>query len=256
MSFDVYVGTLTRYYRREWETKGQRFARETGTRHRTIYAEGRPDAPPLADDIRQAVTGWCVLLSAKLKPHKLGPVTWDESDQRPYFTDRPDWEGYSALLVWAAHADHPSVAMPDTVPQQWATDPAFHRSIAPGFQSRFRSILEPQIWIPGEFPLVIQAETVASAEKRAIGSVFTLKRQLDDLYTQTAKQLGNPPADVARQVPAPPKPGLFARLLGRKPPEQQPPGPPLVSTAAYSLDIFRKLAAQACEHRLPLVLDY
>ena len=57
MAFDVYVGTMTRFYRRDWENVAQRMSREQGIRYNVIYAGGEPAAPPSADEVREAVTG-------------------------------------------------------------------------------------------------------------------------------------------------------------------------------------------------------
>jgi len=145
MAFDVYVGTLTRFYRREWENVVQRMSREQGMQYKMIYAGGEPEPPAPADDIRQAVIGWRSALSEGLKPHGFGPVTWDEGDSVPYFTDRPGWEGYGGLLVWAAHDEHPEMPVPMHLPESWVDDPAYQRSADPKSPSRYQSILEPQM---------------------------------------------------------------------------------------------------------------
>lgn len=40
MAFDVYVGTMTRFYRREWENVVQRMSREQGFEYTMIHAGG------------------------------------------------------------------------------------------------------------------------------------------------------------------------------------------------------------------------
>jgi hypothetical protein len=234
MAFDVYVGTMTRFYRHDWENIVQQSARVQGTKYKMIYAGGEPAPPPPAEEVRQIVGEWCQAMTASLAPHGFGPVVWDESDNRPYFTDRPAWQGYTALLLWAAHAEHPNLPMPDELPESWVHDDAFARSSAPEFRTSFRSILEPQIWSPVEFPFVFDFPSLVSDKPCSVGSVFTLKEQLDLLVEQTSSQLG-----ISAAYPSSTK-----------------STPSLLEAAAFSIPLFRNLAAKACENRLPILLHY
>lgn len=256
VAFDVYVGTMTRFYRHDWENVAQCMAREQGMQYTMIYAGGQPEAPPPAKEVRQAVSGWCRALSGGLEPHGYGPVQWDEGDHQPYFTDRPAWDGYSALLVWAAHADHPDLPLPAEVPESWVDDPAYQRSIVREFKSRFRTILEPQLWLPTEFPFVFEAPTLVSEDKTCIGSAFTLKQQLDDLHAQTSDKLQQLKSIGPTGPPSPKREGLFGALRRGKKREPEPPNAGLAETAAFGLQLFRDLATKACEHRLPILLHF
>lgn len=256
MAFDVYVGTMTRFYRRDWENVVQRMSRTQGMQYKMIYAGGAPEPPPPADDIRQAVAGWCRALSGGLKPHGCGPVEWNEGDDQPYFTDRPAWDGYSALLVWAAHAEHRDLPLPAEVPESWVDDPAFQLPTVREFKSRFRTILEPQLWLPTEFPFVFEAPTLVSEDKACIGSVFTLKQQLDDLHSQTAGQLEQLKVVPQVEPQAANRSSLFGGLLRRKHREPDPVKPGLAQTAEFGLQIFRNLTTHACQYRLPLLLHF
>lgn len=224
MAFDIYAGTMTRFYRREWENVVQRMAREQGRKYNMIYAGGAPPPPPPADEIRSAVHGWCQALTNALKPHGVSTIEWSEADDRPYFTDRPAWPGYSALLTWAAHADHPKLPLPTAVPKSWADDDAFQESSKKDSQTSYRTILEPQLWLPAEFPFVFGFPTLTSQQPVSIGSTFNLKRQLDQLKTKTSESLATKSE--------------------------------LVETAAFAIGCFGKLAEKACEHRLPILLSF
>jgi hypothetical protein len=235
MALDIYVGTLTRYYRQEWENKGQRLAREQGWEHSIIRPGGDVEPPQPAVAIRKAVAGWRVFMTKSLAPHGIPPITWDEGDEKPYFTERPTWPGYCALLVWAAHSEHPDLPAPHKVPESWVEDVAFQRSTSTEFKTRFRTILQPSVWVPGEFPFVFGFPTLASDKESCVGSVFTLKTQLDDLHARTFRQqeilvaaAQTPPAEASE----------------------------LAVNAQSVLTIFRDLANKACEHRLPLLLDF
>src|SRR6266568_7343604 len=152
MAFDVYVGTMTRYYRHEWENVTQKSAREQGMKYHKISPEGgKARAPPEASVIRGAVKSWCAGLSRALQQHGVAPVQWDEGQTQPYFTDRPGWDGYCALLLWEAYSEQPELIAPRNVPESWADDPAFVRSTSNDFKSRYNSVLLPALWLPVEF---------------------------------------------------------------------------------------------------------
>jgi hypothetical protein len=257
MAFDVYVGTMTRFYRGEWENVAQRFAREQGFRHTTIHAAGEPQPPPPADEIHSAVSAWCSALSEGLKEHGVAAVEWDESDERPFFTDRPGWDGYTALLCWAAHAEHPDDPVPSEVPRLVADDPAYQRSTAEGFKSKYAQILLPEIWLPVDFTFTFEGPSLV-AEKSHIGSTFGLKRQLDELHLRTLERVPQPTPQIAavqRTWRAPQKSGFLRRLFGRRrrAPRPEPDRASLAEAAAVGLEIFRDLVGKACEHRLPIL---
>jgi hypothetical protein len=267
VAFDIYAGTLTRYYRRDWENIMQRTAREQGMQYQMVFAGGETP-PPAAEEVRAGVTGWCQALTNALQPHGWGPVRWDESDAQPYFTDRPGWEGYTALLLWASHVEFPDLPLPEKLSDDWADDPAFKRASSRDHRSKFHTILVPQMWLPVEFPGVFEGPTLSSETPVSIGSTFTLRDQLDALWSESgaklAKLSGQTPGETEQprsSSPAPKKPGLLGRLFGRapdpappRPAEREEPG--LAHAAHHGFEIWRNAARHACEHRVPILLDY
>jgi hypothetical protein len=111
------------------------------------------------------------------------------------------------------------------------------------------------LWLPAEFPFVFSGPTLA-VEKTCIGSVHTLKKQLDDLYQETAERLQELKLAVKTPPPEINKSGLLARLFSRKPKSPESARPALGELAEFAISIFRELATKACEHRLPMMLDY
>lgn len=253
MAFDVYVGTMTRFYRQEWENVAQRMSREQGIEYRMIYAGGDPEPPPPAAEIRESLSHWWRDMTNALSAQRCGPFKWNEGDEQPYFTARPSWDGYHALLVWTAHAEHRWLPLPPNIPDPWAQDAAVQRSTKPGSYTRFKTILRPQTWLPVDFPFVFEGPTIASPKPTFIGSVFTLKRELDEVHRKTSHRLNalkiNPEGESKKS-------GLFARFFGRATPPLDPSKPRLADAADLGLQVFRDLAAKACEHRLPLLLSF
>jgi hypothetical protein len=255
VAFDVYVGPLARFYRRDWENAGQRWAKSQGITHEVIHVGGDTGAPPPADEMRRLVEGWGKALDRSLKPHGIETFAWDESDCAPYFTERPNWDGYSAMLTWAAHEEHPDLPLPVDLPDPWTDDPAYIRSVANNSGTRYRTILEPQVWLPMSFPFVFEAPTLVT-DKCCIGSVFTLRQQLDDLFTRSKTQMQGTSRSQTDGDHAGKEVGFLARILSRKHVAVSPEKSQFFQAAEYGLTIFRELASKACEYQLPMALDY
>jgi hypothetical protein len=256
MAFDVYVGTMTRYYRREWENVVQRMAREQGIKYNMIYAGGEPPPPPPAEEIQLAVSAWSHMLSEGLKSLEVGAISWDESDRQPYFSDRPGWPGYTGLLLWAAYAENPDLPLPAALPESWIDDPAYQKSTDEGFTSRYLQILRAQLWIPADFNAVADGPDLCQ-NKTCIGSTFELKRQLDELRNETDIRL----QDEMSKPEQSPQPevksgGMLRRFFAKPSPTVATDGIRLAAAAASGLTIFQDLASKACEHRLPILLNY
>jgi hypothetical protein len=258
MAFDVYVGTMTRYYRREWENVAQRMAREQGFNYNMIYAGGAPSPPQPAEEIQSIVADWSQMLSAGLQSLVVGKISWDEGEEQPYFTDRPGWPGYRGLLLWAAYAEHADLRPPTALPDSWEDDLAFQKSNGEGFKSRFLQILRAQLWIPADFNAVADGPDLCQ-NPTCIGSTFELKRQLNELRDETIERLKMAKLEpVASPQPKTKSGGLIRRLFSKMP-SQMPVADNqdrLVDAAEFGLTIFQDLASKACEHRLPILLNF
>ena len=224
MSLDVYVGPLARYYGGEWENVTER-----GGRQSTGAAAGR-------NRIRQTVISWRETLSASLGNNVPAPLDWDETEEAPYFVGRPGWDGFGALVLWAAYAEHPALALPETLPEEWDNDPALVRSNAEGFRSRCSHLVRNvELWLPVAFDFTFEGESV-DRRRIVIGSSATLVRQLADLNAATWKGAPTELAAWALSVPT------------RK--------APLELRARHAFAVIAGLAASALRHRLPMKLDF
>jgi hypothetical protein len=185
MALDIYVGSLTRYYAGEWETVGQRQARETGG-----VAPARVDAPGDAirdpEEIRPIVTEWRQGIAAALKESVVDPFDWDESGNEPYSTDQLGRDVFTSLRLWAAYAEHPDLPRPTALVADLATDPAFLRSNNPEGTSAYHQLIrEIELWLPWDFSFTFRAETPAGGSKVGLGSVPALRKQLAELNSKT-----------------------------------------------------------------------
>ncbi len=260
MGLDLYVGSLTRYYAGKWETTVERWGRERGIPVAVIRQSDV--AVGVADPrrVRDSVLDWRATVDRRLRArthtpapipgleswHPIylrekeagwsRPLDWDESDESPYFTDKPDWYGYVALLLLAAYAEHPEIARPRQLPETWSHDPAWRVCARDGFQhSRYQQILQPELWLPVDFDFTFEADDPAR-QSIAIGSTVSLLAQLHDL---DKRALGGTAADF-------PVGQAF----------EAEPGEGLENLARYALAIFLHLAETSLRHRLPMKLDY
>ena len=98
MGLDIYAGTLTRYYTQNWKTAVQQFGEAHGIPVQIIRAN--PEEHPADEaEVLERVTEW-----RKHILNGLGitePPLWNEdANQTPYYTDKPDWDGITALQLF------------------------------------------------------------------------------------------------------------------------------------------------------------
>lgn len=235
MGLDVYVGTLTRYHAGEWETIVQQVSRSMGIETRVVRPEGAEDPAPAAE-VEEAVLRWRTALAAGLAPHGVGSCEWPEGMSPPYFTDKPDWEGYSALLTWAAYAEHPGRALPPKTLSDWRTDPMVQQSQAVDSPGRFDHLLrEAELWLPVPFEFTFAGPDVLGNSVQT-ASVDTLHRQLTALNEATWN------ADAA--------------TISKWRRDGLPADKDLERGAQAGFAMFYELCTHAKAERLPIRLDY
>ena len=116
MGLDIYAGTLTRYYTQNWKTAVQQFGEAHGIPVQIIRAN--PEEHPADEaEVLERVTEW-----RKHILNGLGitePPLWNEdANQTPYYTDKPDWDAFGAMLLVAACRTYEE-PVPSTVEKDW-----------------------------------------------------------------------------------------------------------------------------------------
>jgi hypothetical protein len=236
MGLDIYVGSFTRYYCGNWENAVARYAREQNIAYRVIRT--KPEPPDSVTDpivIRQTVEGWRISLEAGLRQNLADGLSWDERADADYFTDKPDWSGYSGLVLLAAHTACPEHPHPETATTQYDKDGAFQKLAANEFRCSFSQVFNVGVWLPCAFTFTFQAQDVAGNET-LFGSSVTLLEQLRRLNNESYK------AD--------------AETLGRWKYEREGSQGAFDQAARFGLAMFLHHAQLSVEHRLPMKLDY
>ena len=177
MGLDVYAGQLTRYYTQDWETVVQRYARENNIRFEVARANPANEVPRA--DTLAIITEWMGNLAEHLESDG-----WTEDPPLEYATDKPDWDCYGALMLWAL--DTKSRFKMKSFPKEWAKSRLFSKYARDSTKYReFSHLLsDTTIWIPIRFPDPLQW-TDPSDDKVVIGSVFSLYEQLRNLNAIT-----------------------------------------------------------------------
>jgi hypothetical protein len=234
VALDVYVGSLVRYYTDDWENVAQRQAREQGMKY-TRITPGGPQRAPTRTQVAPAIDAWCQALNRGLGANLHAPLSWSEAPDTPYFTDRPGYPGYSGLMLWAVYADKPHLPVPEVLPEGgWYEDPVFVAALERESGTRFRQIIQPAYWLPGNFSFCFQGPSPVG-EESFIGSSTALVEQLELLnrstFSATSEQLAS---------------YLQEQIEARNEVEH---------AAKFTLAVFLDLATKAVAHRLPMLIS-
>jgi len=238
MGLDVYVGSLTRYYAGEWETIVQRIGRKEGFEVSVVRVGETTDAITDPAEIQQAISLWIEGLAEALADHLPSGTafTWQDDIAQPYFTDKPAWDCYGSLLLWAAYAEHPELERPTDFVEDWASDPAYQASSSAATGSIYGQLLDGvELWLPVDFSFTFGASDAAGNET-AFGSCQELLRELEHLNQATWRADASQLAEWQR---------AGARYQS-----------PLELGARFAFAVLWDLCRCAVLHRLPMKLDY
>ena len=236
MGLDVYVGSFTRYYTGDWESVTARAARELGAKFETIRTDTPSESIRDPEQIHPIVLEWRECLSNSLNGSLPRPLDWNETSDAPYFTDKPDWDGYNALLLWAAYEEHPELRIPTALPDSVLEDAAYLLSTGEDSKTRYPALLSgAQIWFPTDFSFVFGAPDCAGREVKFASSI-SLTDQLEELNRRTWN---------------------FDQGVENAAEFQKPENDlPLERAARLGFGLFRRLSSLSARHRLPMLLDY
>jgi hypothetical protein len=235
MGLDVYVGSLTRYLIGNWETVVQQYGRENNVPVQVIRANNPPDAITDPEEVLTSVLSWRENLSQALTASGCPALNWDERAEAPYFTDKPAWDAYGDLVLWAAYSQSPGLVRPMMSVEDWGKDPAYQCSLEKKGGSYASLILGSEIWLPVNFDFVFNADWI-TGNNMMFGSAFQLARELEELNANTWKAGASQLVEWRRE--------------GKEIHE------PLEKGARLAFSIFSQLAQKAIENRLVMILDW
>lgn len=191
MGLDIYAGTLTRYYCHNWKNSVQQIAEANGQKCEMIDANGN-EIKPVEDkaeimEIHDIINQWIENLAANID-QIVAPMPrplWDEINERDYFTDKPDWEAYGALIMFLACLIQ-NCPLPELVETNWNAfdDPIVKKgeNLAPDCSL----ISGVTLWLPIPTESIFVTNLPTGIEAN-ISTLQLLKRELEELNRQTWK---------------------------------------------------------------------
>ncbi len=182
MGLDIYAGTLTRYYAQNWKSAVQQWAEANGYTFNRITPEGEniEEERPEPAEVEEAMKQWRDWLLDALAADGQSYLPWPEDNERPYYTDKPDWPAWGALLLYGACLMYKE-RWPESVERQWdfEADPLVQRAMADEAMnwSLFKGIT---FWLPieGAFWFVCQDP---AGNECAMATLGALRSELEKI---------------------------------------------------------------------------
>ena len=183
MGLDIYTGRLTRYYSGNWKSIAQQYAEEQGIDFHTTRVNEPDDVITDPVKIQEIVQAWIQHLGRGLKPHTDVQINWQEDNNLEYDTDKPGWDCYGALLLWAVYAENKK--KPPELVEDWTTDKLYEASLSTEYETSYSALLNGiELWLPIDVNFTFRFSDSTNNEV-GIGSTFRLKEDLDRLNGQT-----------------------------------------------------------------------
>lgn len=181
MGLDIYAGTFTRYYAQNWKTITQQWAEENGYAFTRIVANSdENDEEQLSpDEIQEDMENYRTQLITAITPEgQASYVPWVEDNHSPYYTDKPDWDAYGALLLYAA-AEKLKEPLPTTVPKGFDfNEQPLIKKMQETEGKNWSLFSDATCWIPIEDPFYFQGP-MPNGTEAVIGTVGGLKSELE-----------------------------------------------------------------------------
>lgn len=114
-------------------------------------------------------------------PENQLPETWEESNDKAYYTDKPDWDAFGAmLLVTAAHTYEETI--PETLEKGWDfTEHPLIKRLAEDHEhvySLFRSVM---VWVPITKSTMVFRGPMPTGNEVMIGTLGALEQELEHI---------------------------------------------------------------------------
>lgn len=258
MGLDLYAGTLTRYYSGNWKTAVQTWAEANGVEFHKATPEGEyiEEDPPDAAEVQLAVEAWRDQLVSVLKNSGAEAMKpWLEDNEKDYFTDKPDWDAFGAMLLTAACRTYDE-PVPSSISKGW--DFGEHPLIVRlgNDEERVWSLFRgAALWIPSKDSFMFEAPLV-SGDSALIGTTAGLKRELERLNQMhwNAEESEILTWSETEGYPAAISMDSNGRILGKENAESDEYE--VESLAKFAFSIFWRAARFAEENDVAVVLDY
>lgn len=151
--------------------------------------------------LRPGVEAWREDLRAAVAPKVAAGLQWDEAASFVSAASL-DAAGWTALRLFAFHAERPDLELPDTVPALLEFDAEYRAAAEAKFpKTLYGQILACRLWLPGDFPVTLRVP-LPDGQTAEIGSLDLLVAQLRWL-NQRSFDADADLLEAWREVPAP-----------------------------------------------------
>lgn len=209
-----------------------------------------------ASEIQEIVENWRDQILGAITGDKQEPyVPWSENNEKPYYTDKPDWDALGAMLLVAACSIYDEL-VPETIEKYW--DFMEHPVIArlSEDQERVWSLFRGTTWwLPISDAFIFRAPLPAE-DIATIGTVGGLRKELEQLNA-LAWQADEKTVLSWIDIEGYPVDGtidLDGQYSKAGIPEHTQYN--TESLAKFAFSIFWKAIQLAEEHQVPILLDY
>lgn len=189
MAFDLYVGSLARYYLGSWENKAQQYARENNLPYNIIRPEKTSDEDEnnlSEDEVVEIVRNWFSSLSNSFN------INFNEFEkfQSEYFTERV--ENFELLLLANYLLFMPGEDVKNLTNKRWTNE--IKKKI--DMSSDFMHFKNTEIWFPVDFPgSGIYEIEFPNGQQKTVCSVSVLIKEIDAIsqrvFNCSISELGN-----------------------------------------------------------------
>jgi hypothetical protein len=245
VGLDIYAGPVSRYVAGDWKTIVQQAGEAAGTPVIVMRHNEPSDRVTDVNEVAKVIATWRQGLIRSLSLNE----EWDEDVAGEYYTDKPDWDGYGAVVLMAAYDEQPSLApgskvrrllgssvVPAVAPRQYSEAQAF--KAAAQSPMRYPTLLTGAQWclplVGG--PTVFRAPS-PNGTPLTMGHVSRLAEELA-LLNQRTLRLSAADMESARRV-GPPKPGSSVD-----------------ATVPFGFSVLTAVADFAAAHRVAWIMDY
>lgn len=149
MGLDIYAGPVTRYVAGDWMTIVQQVGHTSGFSVDVARPNEPKDAIRDLSVVGEVVARWQAEL---LQTLDADGGTWTDGPDVLYATDRPDWDGYGAVVLLAASSERPELA-----PGSLARKGRRRRAVEPVMPRQFSDseVFKAAAASPKMFPLLL-----------------------------------------------------------------------------------------------------
>ena len=182
MGLDIYAGSLTRYYNRDWDTIAQQYSETSGYKCVMLDGSGNEILPQKdnekVNEVREMMCQWRDYIVAGIDP-SLPPQFWNENGEGAYFTDNPGWEAFGALILLHVCSLY-DCPFPEYIGNGWCVydEPVVKNAMEQDGASSLLSNISLWVSIPKK---LIFTSASPTGEEETFSTIVKLRQELEDM---------------------------------------------------------------------------